>query len=277
MIASEWLEATKRRPDSTISLTNQSVSMFAVSNIMRHRPAFCTLIALFAVLFTTAAAAQDRAYTVTVSGEGVIKTTPDMATIWFAVVTHHELPERARSLNADASASAMNAVRSLGIEEKDIQLEGLQLNPRRVYDPERRVYNVDGFEATRTVKVVIRDLDVLPDVVAAVVEGGANQINNIQYGLDDRDAIELDVLTLAVKRARQKASVMAGELGWALGRAVQINEQGVSVPQPRMRMEMAEMAVMSKDSGGNPDAFAAGEMEVRASVTVVFSLVDADQ
>jgi hypothetical protein len=110
-----------------------------------------------------------------------------------------------------------------------------------------------------------------------VVDGGANQINNIQYGLDDKEAIELEVLALAVQRAKQKASVMAGELGWALGRAVQINEQGVSVPQPRVRMEMADMAAMSKDEGGNPDAFSAGELEVRASVTVVFSLADPDQ
>jgi len=248
--------------------------MYAVSNIMRHRPTFYTLIALIAVLFVSPADAQDRAYTVTVSGEGIIMTAPDMATVWFAVVTHDELPDRARSLNADASASAMNAVRNLGIGEKDMQIEGLQLNPRRVYDPDRRVYDQDGFEATRTVKVIIRDLDVLPDVVASVVEGGANQINNIQYGLDDKEAIELEVLALAVQRAKQKASVMAGELGWALGRAVQINEQGVSVPQPRVSMEMA---AMSKDSGGNPDAFSAGELEVRASVTVVFSLADPDQ
>ena len=255
--------------------------MYAAFNIMRHRPAFSTLFlatfALIAVVFASPVLAQDRAYTVTVSGEGIIKTAPDMATLWFAVVTHHELPDRARSLNADASASAMNAIRSLGISERDMQLEGLQLNQRRVYDPERRVYNVDGFEATRSVKVIIRDLDVLPDMVAAVVDGGANQINNIQYGLDDKEAIELEVLALAVQRAKQKASVMAGELGWALGRAVQINEQGVSVPQPRVRMDMADRAAMSKDEGGNPDAFSAGELEVRASVTVVFSLADPDQ
>lgn len=251
--------------------------MLAFSNIMRHRPSLCTLVALFALLFVLPSNAQDQAYTVTVSGQGIIKTAPDMATVWFAVLTHDKLPDRARSLNADASAAAMNAVRALGIEEKDIRLEGLQLSPRRVYDPNRRVYNEDGFEATRTVQVIVRNLAVLPDMVAAVVEGGANQINNIQYGLDERESVELEVLALAVQRARQKAAVMAGELGWALGRAIQINEQGVSVPQPRVRMEAMEMAAMAKDEGGNPDAFSAGELEVRASVTVVFSLADPEE
>ena len=234
-----------------------------------------TPLALLLALFIGLAApvqAQERALTVSVSGEGVIKVSPDMATIWFSGVTHDELPDRARSLNADASAAAMNAARSLGIEEKDLQLEGLRLAPRRVYDPDRRVYNQDGFEATRTVKVIVRDLDVLPDLVAAIVENGANQLNNIQYGLEDRETIELEALSRAVNRAKEKATVMAGELGWALGKALQINEQGVSVPQPRMQMEA--VAMMAKDDGGNPDAFAAGELDVRASVTVVFSLAE---
>jgi len=253
--------------------------MIAAFNTMRHRPSFSTLCVLLLLgsLFVAPVSAQERAYTVTVSGEGIIKTAPDMATVWFAVLTHHDLPERARSLNADASASAMNAVRALGIDDKDIRLEGLQLTPRRVYDPDRRIYEQDGFEATRTVQVIVRDLDVLPDMVAAVVKGGANQINNIQYGLDDRAGIELDVLARAVQRAKEKAAVMAGELGWALGKAIQVNEQGVSVPQPRVRMEAMEMAAMAKDEGGNPDAFSAGELEVRASVTVVFLLADPDQ
>jgi len=255
--------------------------MNAASKTMRHRPSLNTVLALAAlcsaIFVTTPASAQERAHTVTVSGEGVIKTAPDMATVWFAVVTHDALPERARALNAEASAQAMNAVRALGIEEKEIRLEGMQLAPRRVYDPDRRVYEQDGFDATRTVRVTLHDLDLLPEMVARVVEGGANQINNIQYGLDDRSSIELEVLARAVERAREKASVMATHLDRALGKAIQITEQGVSVPQPRLRMEATEMVAMSKDDTGTPDAFSGGEMEVRASVSVVFLLSDTEE
>jgi uncharacterized protein YggE len=253
--------------------------MNVASNTMRYRPSFYTGVAalLLGLLTAVSAGAQERAHTVTVSGEGIIKTTPDMATVWFAVLSHHERPERARALNATASAAAMNAVRELGIEEQDIQLEGLQLTPRRVYDPDRRIYDQDGFEALRTVQVTVRDLDVLPDVVAAVVEEGANQINRIQYGLDDRSGIELEVLARAVQRAAEKASVMAAQVGRSIGQALQMSEQGISVPQPRMRMDATEMVAMAKDEGGNPDAFAAGDIEVRATVSVVFSLVDSQE
>lgn len=217
--------------------------------------------------------AQAQMGTITVSGQGVIKTQPDMATVWFGVVTHHDLPQRARELNADASADAMNAIRALGVEEEDLKVESLRLAPRREYDPERRTYNEIGFEATRGIVVEIKDLDVLPEIVATIVSNGANRINNIQYGLENKDDVELEALERAVARAQEKAAVMAARLGRAVGPVAQINEQGVTVPQPMLRMEAA-MDVASSSKSGQPDAFAGGEIEVSASVTVVFAMVD---
>lgn len=253
--------------------------MKAALNLLRPCALPTTVLAGLFVLMSglpATATAQDRAFTISVSGQAEIKVLPDMATVRFGVVTHDKHPDEARRLNADAAAAAMNAVRALGIEERDLKLQGIQLSPRREYDPDRRIYIEDGFEASRNVVVTVRDLDLLPDLMAAIVDQGANRINDVQYGLEDRDAAELEALTKATRRAREKAQVMAGELGWSLGRAVQINEQGVNVPQPRIQMEMAMQASVAKD-GGNPDAFAPGEMTVSASVTVVFSLVEEEE
>lgn len=239
----------------------------------RLRPCAFLATLLIGFFLSHASGAQDRPYTISVSGTAEIRTAPDMATVWFGVVTRDENPDRARQLNEDAAAQAMNAVRALGIPERDLRLETVQLQPLREYDPDRRIYREDGFEATRQVEVIVRDLDRLPNLMAAIVSEGANRVNSIQYGLEDKDAAELEALTEAARKVREKASVLAGELGWVLGKAIQINEQGVHVPQPRMQMEMAAVSAMAKDTG-NPDAYAAGELTVSASVTVVFSLAD---
>jgi len=211
--------------------------------------------------------------TITVSGRGVISTQPDMATVWFGVVTDNSNPDQARELNAIASAEAMNAVRDLGVSEENLKVESLRLAPKREYDPDRRTYKEAGFEATRGIVVEVKDLDILPDLIAVIVSKGANRISNIQYGLDDKDSVELEALEKAVDRAREKAAVMASRLGRSVGPVTQINEQGVSVPQPMLRMEAA-MDVASASKSGQPDAFAGGEIEVSASVTVIFMLVD---
>ena len=211
--------------------------------------------------------------TITVSGRGVIKIAPDMVTIRFGVVTDNLLPDQARALNALASAEAMNAVRAMGINEEHIQLASLRLTPKREYDPERRIYIESGFEASRDVVVKVMNLDILPDLVAKLVSKGANRIHSIQYGLDDRDQVELQAYAKAAHRAREKAGVMAKTLGSVVGNVVQINEQGVSVPRPVvMRMEAA-MDISSAGKAVQADAFAGGEIEVSASLTVVFTLV----
>lgn len=209
---------------------------------------------------------------VTVSGEGVITAMPDMATVHFSVVSRHKNPDIARTDNEKASAAALNAIRALGVEEKDIQLQNLQLNQIREYNNERQIYIDRGYEATRSLVVTVRNLDKLPDLVAALISNGANRMDSIQYGLDDRDAVELEVLRLAVARAKKKASTIVDELGLELGTVLQLQEQGVFIPSPVYHMEAGDMAGMASKSGGDPAAYASGQIEVRASVTVVFSI-----
>lgn len=227
---------------------------------------------VIALMSSSIAQAQDTKGSilaqVTVSGEGMIQTLPDMANVEFAIVTRSERPDVAQTENENATAEALNAVRAMGIAEKDIRLQNVQLGPLREYDPDRRTYLENGFEATRSLLVTVRDLDTLPGLVATLVENGANRMNSIQYGLDNRDEIELQVLRLAVARAKAKASVMARELGREVGAIKELSEQGFSFPSPVIRMEAAYD--MASKGAGNPDAYASGQIEVRATVMAVF-------
>ncbi len=209
------------------------------------------------------------ARTVTVSGVGTVDVEPDEATVQFAVVTRAETAEAARQQNARAAEQAMNAVRALGIADRKIQLLNLRLDEEWDYQNNQRIRK--GFIARRDVKVVIEDLDLVPGLVATVVEEGANELNGIQYGLQDRDAVENQALQAAIVRAREKAQLMAEALGAGLGRVVQVVEGGVQFPQPQPVMyARAEMAMDQSES--NPGAYAAGEITVRATVTVTFEL-----
>ena len=205
----------------------------------------------------------------TVSGVGTVDVEPDEATVQFAVVTRAETAEAARQQNARAAEQAMNAVRALGIADRKIQLLNLRLDEEWDYQNNQRIRK--GFIARRDVKVVIEDLDLVPGLVATVVEEGANELNGIQYGLQDRDAVENQALQAAIVRAREKAQLMAEALGAGLGRVVQVVEGGVQFPQPQPVMyARAEMAMDQSES--NPGAYAAGEITVRATVTVTFEL-----
>jgi len=215
------------------------------------------------------ATAQDMLRTINVSGEGTIEAVPDMVTVRFGVVTRSTDPEEARRLNADASSETMNAVRALGVDERKIQVETLRLDPAREYNQQTRRYDEIGFDATRVVVVKLEDLDMLPKLIADVVQKGANRLEGVAYGLQDRQALKREALKQALLDAQAKADLMAETLGAERGLVQQISEQGVQMPRPVYR-EMALAATKMADAAPAPDAYAAGELEVRATVQVVF-------
>lgn len=206
---------------------------------------------------------------VTVTGYGSIRAQPDMATVRFGVVTIDVDPEAARSQNASASAAAMNAIRALGVEDRKIRLDVLRLEPFREYDAETRRYIDKGFQAVRQVSVRLEDLDLLPAMIAEVVQQGANRIQGITYGIQDREAYEFEALRDALESARSKAGIMVETLGAELGTVLRIREQGVNIPAPQIQFERAMSA---KADAPEPAAYASGEMEITATVSVSFAI-----
>ncbi|HET6566834.1 MAG TPA: SIMPL domain-containing protein [Rhodothermales bacterium] len=237
---------------------------------------FLTLFALVAACYARPSFAQTApnppVRSVSVSGEGIVRVQPDVATVRFGIVTPNPDPAEARRLNAEASAKAMNAVRAMGIPEENIQLETLMLQPRQEWDETTRRMKDVGFEAIRNVSVRVEDLDKLPELVATVVNQGANRLNGIQYDLKDRDPVRNQALQEAARNARDKANVMASALGVSVGQVLQMTEQSFDYPRPVI-MQREYMAMAKADSAApEPDAFAAGEIEVRAVVQVTFSI-----
>jgi hypothetical protein len=210
---------------------------------------------------------------VSVSGEGTARAVPDRATVRFGVVTEGEAPEAVREANARAAERALNAVRDLGVAESKIQMQQLTLRPLREYDREARRYEERGYEASRTLVVELDDLDVLPALVARVVQQGANRLSGVSYDLQDREAVRAEALREAATNARAKAALLAETLGASLGPVQSIREQSFSFPRPMASLDLERTAqARSAQNAPSPDAYAAGEIEVSATVQVSFRL-----
>lgn len=207
--------------------------------------------------------------TVSVSGEGVLEAEPDRAVLRFGIVTRAAEAEQAREENAAAAARAMNAVRELGVPEEDLRLETLRLYPDQERDPDTGEVRRIAYEATRLLVVQVDSLSLVPTLVARVVQEGANRLDGLTYELADRDSVRDAALEEAVRAARAKARLLAGAVEAELGPVWSITEQSFDVPRPMMRMEMAEAG---DAAAAEPDAYAPGRVEVRATVSVVWEL-----
>lgn len=207
--------------------------------------------------------------TITVSATDTVRISPDRVTVRFAVVTRAAQAEPARQQNAQASQRTLDAVRALGVPERQIQVQSLRLSEEIEYRQGRRVRI--GFIARRDVEVVLDDMDRLPALVERVVQEGANEFGGIHYTLRDRRAAENAALRRVAQRAREKADVIASTLGTSIRGVHAVTETGVSFPQPRPEFSRA-MVAMESDQAGTPGAYAEGEIEIRATLTVSFEL-----
>lgn len=209
-------------------------------------------------------AAQSPA-TLTVTGEGRVAAVPDMATVSLGVEFIAQEPLAAVDRSNEAIASILARLEEMGVEARDVQTANLSLG--QVWD--RSSSNgrdeVSGYRATNTVRVRVRDLDRLGEILQAVLNDGANELSGLSFGLSEPRPVEDAAREAAVKDALAKAELLASAAGVTLGPVMTITEGGGG-GQPMFDAPMARMEVAS------PVPVSAGETVVSERVTVVFSL-----
>lgn len=162
--------------------------------------------------------------TITVVGEGKVKSTPDIARAQIGVEVMKTSVKEASDANKTTLDAVLAALAAQGIAEKDIQTSGFSIFAER--------YGTDGplpedqinYRVSNNVSVVIRDLEKVGAVLDAAIEAGANNIYGIEFGLDNTDAIETEAREAAVADARAKAEELAGLTGVTVGDVISLSE-----------------------------------------------------
>ncbi len=208
---------------------------------------------------------------ITVQGTGIVRVVPDQATLRFAIVTRALKPEEARRQNAEVAARVLRAVRQEGIEERKMRLLALRLSEYYERKPDGTRYR-KGFEAYREFSITVDDLEKIPELVARVVAEGSNRLLSLSYDVKDRQAVEQEALQQAARNAYAKARVLAQTLGASLGDILRVHEQSLHMPYPLYQVRTHMDATAKAEAVAEPEAYAAGEIEVRASLQATFSL-----
>lgn len=222
------------------------------------------LVALaLGIMLGVPAAAQD---TITVMGEGTATAEPDLAHVRIGVTSDAGTAAEALASNNAAMADVMERLTAEGIEERDLQTSTLDLGPRYAerYDgaPE-----VEGYTARNILNVRVRNLDRLGAILDAAAGEGANTFEGLTFGVAEPQPLADEALRRAVTDARRQAELLAGESGVTLGAVRSIDSTAGGQPPRPMEMATARMAEDSVP-------VARGELEIAASVTMVFAIAE---
>ena len=224
----------------------------------------------------TAAAAPALPRTITVIGEGKVKTEPDMAQATVGVETAGPTVEEATGASAATMDAVLAALKLAGIEDKDIQTAGYNVWVDRQPSPEPRntAEGGDGsitYRVHNNVSVTIRDLDQVGAVLDAALGAGANTVPGVSFLLADPSTVESEAREKAVADAVAKAQELARlndvEVGMVLAVSEVVGSGGGYYNSNFIAIEAPRMGL-----GGGSGPISPGELELSMRLQVVYAI-----
>jgi uncharacterized protein YggE len=191
---------------------------------------------------------------ITVSGEGKVYAKPDVAIISLGVTSQAATVASVTINNTDKMNTVIDAVKKLGVADKDIQTTNYSLTP--VYannyivpTPAPLIYSssagsvssgtmirtgstLTGYKLEQDVQVKIRDFTKVGDILSGATTSGANVVGDLQFTIDNPQQFEDQARALAIAQAKINAQNLAKESGIGLGKIINVIE-GYS-PSPVM-------------------------------------------
>ncbi len=208
-----------------------------------------------------------RALGVTVFGSTLMRVDPDYASLRFAVTRLAAKPKEAFDEARAGAERVREAIRKLGVGDRDVRASGLSLAEEYAgYNQDRHMV---GFRATIDFHVIVRDFAVTEPLLVAVVDAGADRVSSVHTKTTRLRELRKDARALAVAAARAKAEQYAAAAGVKLGAVVHIEDVNPDEMSRRSHLPDVDMAAEQAEA----EAHNPGAISVAGAVMVTFAIV----
>ncbi len=211
--------------------------------------------------------------TITVTGIGEASGTPDSATLIFGVETFDTDISTAFARTNEIIQAVIDAMVAAGVDRADIRTVGLNIYQDRsgmvpfgVSVPPMENGQTPAFYSVgNQVRVTVRTIENVADVINAGVEAGANGLYGLEFNISNRIELETEARAAAFADAQARAAELAALMGAEVGEVVSVYEPG-SIYSPY------DMAQRSFGGGGNGAVIEPGQLAVGIQLQITFSV-----
>ena len=156
--------------------------------------------------------------TITMSGKGTIRSTPDKVTVSAGVESQAPTAKDVLAKNTAAMTRVVDALKSAGIDPKDIQTTDFSVNPQyEDRDDDKKPPRIVGYSVDNMVYVTMHDTSRIGAVLDQLVQAGSNSIGGVYFSVDKPEELEKEARKLAIADAIAKAKLYAEATGAELG------------------------------------------------------------
>lgn len=214
---------------------------------------------------------------VSVNGFGEVLAAPDVAVFSFGVRTTAQTVAEAQESATSRINRSIELVKNAGVEDRDIRTVNYYVGPRYEYSqgictqfscpPAQQ--RLVGYEVNQTVEVKVRDTSNAGSILSELGAVGVTDISGLNFVVDDEDVKVAEAREMAIKDAKEKAKVLAKDLGVKLGRVISFSEGYYPMPYYR--------TMSAYGMGGDAEMASAprvptGENSISSSVTVTYEI-----
>ncbi len=232
----------------------------------------------------TAPAVCDHSRSILVNGTAVVNVTPDRARIKLGVQSNGRSAKEAQARNSATINSVVRALKSLGIEPKDIATDWYMVEP--LYDDYDSLH-IKGYRIYNIIEVTMRDVNKANDAIVAAFQAGANQVVDVQFYTSELRKYRDQARELAMKAAMEKAEALSGTAGSGVACVLTINEStsshfyhggwwwyGYSSNQNQWSQNVVQnIAPAGNESPTQEDGpLSTGQISIRAEINASFGL-----
>lgn len=228
------------------------------------------LLSIFSVLFLSlglyaGGTSEEAPGTLSVEGVGRAEAEPDLllVDVGVAVISESALEasrEALRRMNEIYDGLAV-----LGIDRDSIETTNLSIHSEYTPQGPGQEEPPSRYRAQNMVRVRTGETDQAGPLIDTLIQSGANQLMGVRFGVSDETPYLEEARRAAVRDARRRAEVMAGELDLVLGRVLEVSsvsEEGRPVPYEMMGL----------GGGGESTPVSPGTISFRERVSVIFEL-----
>ncbi|AMG65190.1 oxidative stress defense protein [Providencia stuartii] len=211
---------------------------------------------------------------ITTSGNAIIKASPDMATLNINVEVTEKDAAAAKTGVDKRVAEYFEFLKQNGIEKKDINAANVRTQPKYEYDKESQKSSIVGYTAIRSVEVKVTKLEQLNTLLDGALKAGLNEINSVQFGVNNPQQYRDEAREKAIKNAIEQANALAKGFNVQLGPVYSVNYRAPDAtpyPAPVMNYR-AKMALSAAPERDVNETYEQQSIDFNDQVDVVFEL-----
>lgn len=210
-----------------------------------------------------------------------LRTPPDEATMTVGTQAKAATATAAVAANKVKTEKLLAAIRAAGIRERDIQTQGIQLQPDYRWDNEpngRGRQTLIGYIASNSVQIKTRNIDKLTALLDALTTAGADSVYGPNFGISDPAPLRKEARVRAMARGKDEATEYARNNGFTSVRLLSV-EEGTSYRGTEVTVTGYRVANVSAPPPPPPPAperdggiVAPGQLETSVSLNLLYRM-----